>query len=513
MFSNTFVLAITSGLLLSCLKAYMDYRAALRSINYHPGFCALIPSFGMLGLLFKEPRRGLWGGWRRFWRRKYLDFQEAGVDIISHIAFVPSVTTYLVLADAAAIKEVTGHRARFPKPSYEFFRIFGGNIIASEGDEWKRHRKIAAPAFSEHNNRLVWNETAKIVCGFFENVWGSQAEVYVDDVVQSLTLPMALHVISIAGFGKQTVWRADGTLLPKHKLSFQDALHVVSTDLWIRFVMPTMLLDLAPTKRIAKVKLAFEEVEQYMLELIQERRDAEKRDERHDLFSNLLDANDSDENGDGSVKLTDEELLGNIFIFMLAGHETTAHTLAFTFGLLALHSDYQEKVHQQIKSIMPDNRLPTYEEMHLFTECTAVFYETLRLFPPVTTIPKISAEDTSLVTTDRAGNRVVVPVPCGTSLHLSVVALHYNPRYWDDPYAFKPERFHGDWPREAFIPFSAGARSCLGRRFFETEGIAILTMILSRYKIELKDDPRYAHETCEERWQRVLDVKDGLTTA
>lgn len=514
MISDTFALAISSGLsLFLCLKAFIDYRAGLRSINYLPGFRALISSFGILGLFFKEPKRGLWGGRRRFWLRKHLDFEEAGVDIISHIAFLPSVSTYLLLADAAAIKEVTGHRARFPKPTYKTLRIFGGNVLASEGEEWKRHRKVVGPAFSEHNNRLVWNETVKIVNDLFANVWGSQSEVYVDNVVQSVTLPMALYVISIAGFGKRALWQADGNLPPGHKLSFQDALHILGTDLWIKAATPTLLMNWAPTTRIANVKLAFDEVKQYMLELIQERRNSEKRDERYDLFSSLLDANDLNEDGNGNVTLTNDELLGNIFIFMLAGHETTAHTLAFTFGLLALHPDYQETVYQQIKSIVPDNRPPMYEEMNSLTECMAVLYETLRLFPPTATIPKIAAEDTYLVTIDRAGNRVVVPVPCGTALHLNVIALHHNPRYWDNPSAFKPERFRGDWPRDAFIPFSTGSRSCIGRRFFETESIAILTMILSRYKIELRNDPRFADETYEERWQRVLRVKDGLTPA
>ena len=92
-----------------------------------------------------------------------------------------------------------------------------------------------------------------------------------------------------------------------------------------------------------------------------------------------------------------------------------------------------------------------------------------------------------------------------------------------------PERFHENWPRDAFLPFSAGPRACLGRRyvisrasyrlisttrsFFETEGIAIMTLLLSRYKVELKDEPEFANETFEEKYQRVLQVKQGITLA
>jgi len=76
-----------------------------------------------------------------------------------------------------------------------------------------------------------------------------------------------------------------------------------------------------------------------------------------------------------------------------------------------------------------------------------------------------------------------------------------------------PERFLGDWPRDAFIPFSQGARACLGRRFFETEGIAIMTMLVSKYKISVKEEPEFTGETFEERYARITAFKQGLTTA
>ncbi|EKM52718.1 uncharacterized protein PHACADRAFT_211938 [Phanerochaete carnosa HHB-10118-sp] len=269
-------------------------------------------------------------------------------------------------------------------------------------------------------------------------------------------------------------------------------------------IAPKLVMEWALKQRIAQVKLAFEELEQYMLELIQECRNLEKNAMIYIAHVPLQTS---------SYKT----LAGNIFIFMLAGHETTAHTLAFTFGLLSLHPDYQEKLYKHIKSIIPDGRPPMsllraaipvarhqiHEETHLLlsTWLSSMRHSVYSLGEygvphiGVTTIPKVAAEDTTLVTTDRVGNEVVVPVSRGTSLQISVAALHYNPRYWDDPLAFKPERFHGDWPREACLPFSSGARSCLGRRSFETEGIAILTMLLSRYKIELKDDLKFVNKT------------------
>jgi len=222
-----------------------------------------------------------------------------------------------------------------------------------------------------------------------------------------------------------------------------------------------------------------------------------------------LDANNDDLD---SSRLTESELIGNIYIFLLAGHETTAHTLCFTFALLAFHEEEQEKLYQHIKSILPDNRIPTYEEMPLLTYSMAVFNETLRLFPPVVNIPKYSAEDTVLNVGNMHGQKRTVPIPKGTRLAINTPALHYNPRYWDDPESFKPSRFlKSDWNRDAFIPFSAGARACLGRKFFETEGIAVLTMLVSRYKISIKEEPQFAGETIGQRKERVFRTRNALT--
>jgi cytochrome P450 len=288
-------------------------------------------------------------------------------------------------------------------------------------------------------------------------------------------------------------------------MTFKDALHVVTTDFFVKLFVPDWAMG--STQRLRTARLAFDELRQYMSEMIHVRQNAEKV-ERHDLFSSLLEANDHTLD---ITTLTESELIGNIYIFLVAGHETTAHTLCFTFALLALYPDEQEKLFEHIRSVVPNGRTATYEEMPLLTYSMAVFYETLRMFPPVTGIPKIAAEDTTLVATNEHGEQITVPIPKGTDITISTPGLHYNPRYWEDPHSFKPARFLKDWPRDAFLPFSAGARACLGRKFFETEGIAILTMLVSHYKISIKEELQFAGETFEQRKARVLAARAGLT--
>jgi len=311
------------------------------------------------------------------------------------------------------------------------------------------------------------------------------------------------------GFGRQVTWTSDLVVPPGHQMTFKDALRILSNNLFVKILLPDWATNI--TKHTKKVHQAFIELKQYMLEMVEARRTSHEVGERHDLFSGLLDA--SREEMNHGAALNDDELIGNMFIFNLAGHETTAHTLCFSFGLLALFPDEQERLYQSIKGVISGlNRMPTYEDMCRFTYSLAVIYETLRLFPPGPFIPKMAAEDTALTVNNAHGGKTTFPVSSGTEIYVHVPGLHHNPRYWKEPHKFMPERFLGDWPRDAFIPFSQGAHACLGRRFSETEAVAIMTMLVPKYKIEVKEEPEFAMETFEERYARITAFDQGLST-
>ncbi|KAN0127113.1 cytochrome P450 monooxygenase [Lactarius tabidus] len=509
---HSVLLVLLSLLAVYLVQTLLEFRRAIRSVGHLSGPRLLISPAWFLGHLLRRAfppirlvsRHGSW-----MLRKGYQDFTAAGQDAIAMISLIPRTTTVIYLADAVAIKEVTSSRARFPKPLeiYAALSIFGGNIIASEGEEWKRYRTITAPAFSERNTRLVWDETLLIMFDLFDNVWGDKPEIVLDHCVD-ITLPIALFVIGVAGFGRQVTWSSDLTVPPGHQMTFKDALHIVSSNLFLKISLPRWTTNL--TEYTRKVDLAFNELKQYMVEMVNARRNAETKGEHHDLFSGLLDASDNDL--DGAAAITEEELIGNMSVFLLAGHETTAYTLCFTFALLALYPDEQERLYQQIKSIMADlDGMPTYEDMNRFTFSLAVLYETLRMFPPVPSLPKKAAEDTTLTVNNADGGKTTFPVPAGTEIFFHIPAMHYNPRYWKDPNAFRPERFLEDWPRDAFLPFSLGARACLGRRFFETESIAAITMMMLRYRVEVKEEPEFVSETFEQRFARVTASEQYLT--
>ncbi|KAG2343125.1 cytochrome P450 [Suillus weaverae] len=508
---GTLAIIVGSVSALRAFQLFLDFRRLLASIHHLPGHRTILSYSSVLGHLFPAtPLLTL--GHDYSWLSKHAPFAERGFDIISAVACWPKAAGSLLIADANVIKDIVWSRGGFPKPlgQYTILTFFGENIVVSEGNEWKRYRKIVAPAFSERNNRLVWDATTQIMLDLFDTMWAGQEEVVVNHSVD-LTLPIALFVIGAAGFGRPISWKEDAVVPLGHQLTFKDALHTVTQDLTLKFLVPKWAMGL--TKRFRRMRLAFDELHRYLTEMIHERQGSQDEEDNNDLLSSLLSANSDKNLSKGEVKLSDSELIGNIFIFLVAGHETTAHAFSFAFALLALHPDKQEEMYQHIKRVLPDGRIPTYDDMPSLAYSSAVFNESLRMFPPVCTVPKSSAEDTTFNLTDVNGTLKTVVVPKGLGLILDVPGLHYNPKYWEDPFTFKPERFLGDWNRDAFLPFSSGYRGCVGRKFSETEGAAVLTILISRYVISIKDEPQFAGETYEQRKARVLNAQSILTLA
>jgi hypothetical protein len=203
---------------------------------------------------------------------------------------------------------VASSRVRFPKPIYLYtvLSVFGSNIVASEGEQWKRYRTVTAPAFSEvcnrllkspfsqcdpqRNTRLVWDETIRIMFDLFDNVWGDSPEIVLDHCVE-ITLPVgrvetlphnfsdfsvrspflssASQVVyiysSIAfscsrdlGFGRRVTWTSDLIVPPGHQMTFKDALHVLSSNLIFKIALPKWSMHL--TERLRRINLAFDEM-------------------------------------------------------------------------------------------------------------------------------------------------------------------------------------------------------------------------------------------------------------
>lgn len=276
-----------------------------------------------------------------------------------------------------------------------------------------------------------------------------------------------------------------------------------------------------------------------MQEMVSERRRSGSTElegsKRQDLLGALIQASGDSEKDDIDpevslqrtkiAKLTDREVIGNIYVFLLAGHDTTAHTLAFTLGLLALYPDIQQTTYESILEVLPSQSDElSYEKVADLKYCSAVFMETLRLYPSVVVIPKYSMENTLVPvksfstdggkTTSEGTKHVLIPKYA--DVLLDVPGIHYNKRYWgEDAHDFKPERFIDDpedggkdgykWPREAFMGFSQGARACLGQKFAQVEATTFIAEFIRRFEVVIDPKVLIEGESTEEARIRLLD--------
>lgn len=267
----------------------------------------------------------------------------------------------IFVADPEACKELlTSWRVWIKPPDlYRLFNIFGQNVDSVNGDDWQRHRKLSAYGFKESIARTVWEESLRQGNDMAKD-WSTKREVLLGKVVKD-SGTVAMNVLSAAGFGKRYDFgNTIGLQTPDrgHQLSYGEALrtileNIMATILFDSLVAPNWLL---PAK-LRELKLATTEFRAYMREKINEEREnlAAGASEKANLCAVLVRANEKEkEIKDSSVRgvLTDSELLGNLFIFGVAGHETTALAFSYSLPLLAANPDIQKWVAEEVDTVI-----------------------------------------------------------------------------------------------------------------------------------------------------------------
>lgn len=506
--------------------------------------------------------------WRRVvkvnwpWNLRYAPFAHLGTDTFLTVS--PG-GIMLYSADAEVISQITSRYSDFPKPThiYKSVDIYGKNIVSSEGQAWRHHRKATAIAFSEKTNRLVWEETIQ-QAGALLDLWKKAT------VIPSLapdTMRLSLHVMSRAVLGQKMEWpQTQSTEEPSrirdlpsgHTMDFTDCLTFLLRNIMYMMILPHWLLRNSPVKGMRKTFWAYIEFGQYMREMFASKKSPSSPnrpiDSRPttDLVSQLIRLS-----GDGAkpseLSLTDDEVIGNLFVFIIAGHETSASSIHFCLMFLALHPQVQRRVQEELDTIFEgrvpsswsyDTDLPRLHSSLL----QAVLNEQLRLIPPTITVPKMVAanhpQPIQLSGTEHL-------VPAGTVIRLCIPSVHRNPKYWPtgpprdptkpfhppcdpnhDLEEFNPDRWIVDDPSQqstgdggdpqpastryhhhlftptfgSYIPFSLAARACLGQRFAQISILAALAGILCRHSVELAVDPQDAvRGDPTEAWKRARD--------
>ncbi len=338
--------------------------------------------------------------------------------------------------------------------------VFGEGLLTSEGDFWLRQRRLAQPAF--HRARIA--SYASTMVEYTERLldgWRGGEERDAHQEMMRLTLQIV---------GK-TLFDADVERDAQEVGKSLELLLEVGANFRRTIFVPHWL----PTPANLRVKREVAQIEKILYRIIAERR-ASGRD-AGDLLSMLLAAQDED----GS-RMTDRQLRDETITLFLAGHETTASTLSWTWWLLARNPSVEAKLHAELDAVLGE-RAPALDDLQKLVYSGHVITEALRLYPAAWGMARLAVEDHEI-----AG----YPVTKGMGVAMAQWVVHRDPRWYDAPEEFLPERWEGELmkrlPRFAYFPFGGGPRQCIGNSFAVMEATLVLATIARKFRLRLVAD-------------------------
>ena len=420
----------------------------------------------------------LWQSWRdplQTWSRRHFEEPQqfgqgplGAVIVVSHPEGVRRVLT-----ENAANYEKGALQRRVLGP------LLSDGLLLTEGEVWRRARRILAPLFTPARTVALSGRMAEVCRARVEGWRLSTAPrvLNIDTEMSGLTF----DILSATLFSDDLGGEAEGFERALNRyLSVGariDPLDVLDAPNWV----PRL-------GRLASFRSA-RFFEQSVARLVKTRRARMDAGDTlpADLLSALLTARDEDAREPGAGGLNDREVAANILTFILAGHETTARTLGWALHLISRAPEVADRLKAEADAFDPTqagwaDRLPWTK---------AVIEEAMRLFPPAPTLARIA------LAPDEIGGQVI---PAGTTVIISPWVLHRHERLWDDPAAFRPERFlpanRKTIDRYAYIPFSAGPRVCIGAAFALQEATIALATILGAADVEAITtvEPRPVHQ-------------------
>ena len=363
-------------------------------------------------------------------------------------------------------------------------KVLGDGLLTSEGELWKRQRKTLNPAF--RRDRLsrfagVVVEEASLLADRWRRKTRNGPSVPVD-VVQEMT------TLTLAVLG-QTLLNADLGAYESIGQSFE----VVQDQAMFEMATLNLVPHTVPLPRHLRFRKARRELDRIVLDIVRQR--TQSGDGSDDALSRLM----ADYAAEPDEKVRRRQLRDELVTILLAGHETTASTVSWTWYELHRHPEVGERMRAEAREVLGDG-LPEYADLHRLPYTTMVIQETMRLHPPVWILPRRALEP------DRVGG---YDIPAGSDVLICPYTLHRHPEFWPDPERFDPERFATDQAatqhRYAYIPFGAGPRFCIGNNLGMMEAVFVAAIVAREFRLELQPGRQVVGEPL-----LSLRVKDGL---
>ncbi len=352
------------------------------------------------------------------------------------------------------------HKSKFQ--SVYLSKYLGKGLLTSDGDFWLKQRRLIQPAFHKQKmNQLVDNMNKTISAELDNLIEDKPIDLF--PVMSNL----AFNVVAKSLFQLST---AENKF---HRIKF--IIEEVQNFLIKEIRLPHKAWWFSLSGQVKKHLMLAEENNRIIQEIIEERKTS--KEEINDLLNMLLETRYEDTGESMSI----EQLVDEIKVLFIAGHETTANALTFTLHLLGRNPEVQQKIFDEITEIESQTE-DIIEQLQKMIYTNAVLNESMRLYPPAWITDRQNIEDDSLAQ---------FKIKKGTLIGVSFYELHRNPKYWNNPDEFIPERFLGEQKKESmqyFYPFGAGPRMCIGTGFAIYEMCLTISQIVKKYIIKSNND-------------------------
>ncbi|KAF7293623.1 Cytochrome P450 [Mycena indigotica] len=437
-------------------------------------------------------------------QRKHAHFNHT-YDLTTIIPILAGNSMYIA-ASVGMARQIWGNEGKthLVKPSdFTTEAVWGSSIASANGEDWKRHRRVVAPAISSNMLSRVVDESALV----YQKMCKDLTPNGVVTDLHSLLLRFTLVMICRCGFGMSVDWKP--STANDEVAIFDRALSIASTTLIHRLIFPNWVWRL-PVQRLREIDESWTTVltliaslaagRQVQYSTLKELGDSEITD----LFTKLVSSTEEA----SRYTLTPAEVTGDMMSLLFAGNETTSSALMSTLVFLGLHPDQQQTAYEEILREVPSREEITLRNVSGLKYLLACMHEAHRLVPATINLPRDVPEDIVLRTMLPTEQDIIIRK--GSRVMIDIMAVCHNPHDFPAPESFNPARWLSPDLKEDVIMFGAGPRSCVGRRFAQTEAVTFLAHFLRDWQVETV---LHAGETHQTALDRILSGASMFGTA